>query len=927
MTSHEMDALKIVRDALDSDPGSRSRFIDEQCSGDAQLHDRVHSMLERIGNADLPSEDVDPDDGGVDRERQNDRNELGDALVGSRLGPYRVVERIGRGGMGIVYRGLREGADFAQEVAIKLIRRGYDFDDVHARFLRERRILARLSHPNLARFIDGGVTDEGRPWFALEFVDGQSITSWCDARKLDISARVRIFLKVCVAVQYAHTQLVVHRDLKPGNVLVDARGTVRLLDFGVAGLLVSDPDETDRPTMIGMRQAFTPEYAAPEQFKGEPAGVAADVYALGVILYEMLSGVLPYPIDRRDMAAAERSVRETPPQALINALLRTQVNGSDQQNPTPDGQTPASRLQARCLTPRGYRNLVRGDLSHIVETTLAKEPSRRYATVDALAADLARWLRGLPIRVSGNSFRYRLVKFVARNRVLVAVSTIALIALMAGITGTLWQAQKAFLAAKLAEQNAQRATAARDFLASMLSGASPEQNGGKDMSVRDLLDKASKRVSTELSMQPDLRVAMSTVIGKTYTELAAPEEALAILKQAVVGADQNDAISTTTRGNAHAEYAVALIARSELDQAEQEANTALSLLRREPVGEPLASALDGLATAMYLQGRYAEALNVQREALQTAQMLYGSEGEQYAESLLEMAYFLSAAQQDDAAVDASRQSLAILDRLFPDASNPAVTRALWALGQTLSGANREPEALPYLRRAEVDVVRIYGKDSLKYMRSVQILGVAELGAGDVGAAERHLAVADDMLNRQAPDHPLRSIVLANLGEARLRNGDIGGAALALRPALEMARKTKREDVVDKATILVARTLAAQAELNEAAALLDERLASIRSTKSRFLLPALVARAAIYRQQGQLELATTRLDEAQPLATGSNPDVHIQMLLEQARLADAKQQVGARIDFARQALEVLAEFGIQQAPESKIAQEMVDKRGD
>src|SRR5690606_4609993 len=218
-------SITILRDALDlEDADARDAFVRERCGTDAALFAHVASLLRG-------ADEADDGPGGAS---------TSDPLLGTRLGPFRVVERIGRGGMGVVYRGLREGADFAQQVALKVIRRGFDFDDVHARFLRERRILARLSHPNLARFIDGGIAPGGRPWFALDHVDGESITRWCDTRRLDVRARIRRFLDACAAVQYAHGQLVVHRDLKPANVLVDGTGAVRLLDFGIAGLLGGD---------------------------------------------------------------------------------------------------------------------------------------------------------------------------------------------------------------------------------------------------------------------------------------------------------------------------------------------------------------------------------------------------------------------------------------------------------------------------------------------------------------------------------------------------------------------------------------------------------------------------------------------------------------------------------------------------------------
>ncbi|WP_164483838.1 serine/threonine-protein kinase [Pseudofulvimonas gallinarii] len=246
-------------------------------------------------------------------------------LIGTLLGPFRVIERIGRGGMGVVYRGEREGADFQQEVALKLIRRGFDFDDVQVRFLRERRILARLDHPHLARFIDGGVTEGGRPWFALEFVRGRNIAAWCDEERLTIAARVRLFLDVCAAVQYAHAQLVVHRDLKPDNILIDDNGAVRLLDFGIARLL-GEEEHGLTLTRSGHGYAMTPEYAAPEQFAGQAVGVGADIYALGAVLYTLVAGVPPIALDRGDVLRAGQQVRELSPQTLTAAIARSSAS-------------------------------------------------------------------------------------------------------------------------------------------------------------------------------------------------------------------------------------------------------------------------------------------------------------------------------------------------------------------------------------------------------------------------------------------------------------------------------------------------------------------------------------------------------------------------------------------------------------------------
>ena len=494
-------ALQLLREVLDLDTAAeRERLLVERCTDAPDLAARVRSMLARI--------EAQGDLGGA-------RADAGiDALAGALLGPFRVVERIGRGGMGIVYRAEREDADFAQDVAIKLIRRGFDFDDVQARFLRERRILARLEHPNLARFIDGGVAPDGRPWFALEFVRGEPVTRWCDAHGLDVRARVRLFLDVCAAVQHAHSQLVVHRDLKPANILVDADGRVKLLDFGIAKLVGGDDDAGATLTVAGNRGALTPEYAAPEQFGGEAAGVTTDVYALGVVAYELVTGALPYAIDRQDAVATERTVRLQPPQPLAQAIAR---DGSD---------AAARRLAARAVNLRSWSRQVRGDLARILDKALAKEPGRRYATVQAFADDLQHWLDGRPVRVSGNRAGYRLRKFVGRNRIAVAFAGLSVAAIAAGTGGMVWKTRAATLAAE-------RAEAMQSFVFGLFRGASPMATPERLPSTEDLLAEGAHKAMAGTGVALETRFDMLMTIGRIHLDLRRYSEAIPLLAEAV----------------------------------------------------------------------------------------------------------------------------------------------------------------------------------------------------------------------------------------------------------------------------------------------------------------------------------------------------------------------------------------------------------
>ncbi|MEP6485568.1 MAG: protein kinase [Rudaea sp.] len=542
----EKQALRIVRDALDTDPETRDEFVSQRCGTDNALQQRVSSMLHAIDIAETES----ADDSASAIET--------DPMLGTRLGPYRVVERIGRGGMGIVYRGEREDADFKQEVAIKLIRRGFDFDDVQARFLRERRILARLTHPNLARFIDGGMSAAGRPWFALEFVRGLSIVRWCDEHRLDLRARVRLFLDVCAAVAHAHSQLVVHRDLKPGNVLVDQSGSVRLLDFGIARLLEGDDEVPATLTTLGRRYAMTPEYAAPEQFAGEAVGVGADVYSLGVILYEMIAGVLPYPIVRGELASIEATVRSEPPQALTQAIHRF---GDDTQT-----------LAARGSNLRAFRNEVRGDLTRIVFKALEKEPARRYTSVDAFADDLSRWLAGAPVRISGNRWTYRFEKFVKRNVAAVTIATILLCGLIAATAFALYSAQQERAQRDAALDEAGRANAVREYVMLMFGDAAQRQNASK-LTARDVLKQGADEIFERFKDKPQAGQETALSLGELYMQIGDVEGALPLFEKLLAwpGIEQNPSVLASAKYDvAQIEYArgKAPHARELLDQAQ-----------------------------------------------------------------------------------------------------------------------------------------------------------------------------------------------------------------------------------------------------------------------------------------------------------------------------------------------------------------------
>jgi serine/threonine-protein kinase len=742
--SADLAVLRILREALDAEPEDRDAFVAGRCKGDASLQARVIALLDRTRDAD-------------DETDARHAADAADPLTGARVGPFRIVERVGRGGMGVVYRATREG-DFEHEVAIKLIRRGFDFDDIRARFLRERRILARLSHPNLARFIDGGVAPDGRPWFALEFVRGAAITRWCDAKGLDVRARIALFIDVCAAVQHAHTQLVVHRDLKPGNVLVDDAGVPRLLDFGVAGLLADDSEPGSDPTTIASRHALTPEYAAPEQFAGSHAGVASDVYALGVILYELVAGALPYALDRVDAA---RAVRETPPQPLASAIARDGDNAMQ------------ARLAARRTNLRAYRALVRGDLSRIVEKALAKEPERRYATAQAFADDLSRWLAGAPVRVSGDGIGYRLGKFVRRNRIAVGVAAALVIALVAASAWALRSAwsEKRQRDAALAE--VARSNAIVDYVMLMFRDAGQRKDAGS-VSARDVLRSGASQIATRFSSEPETGQRVALKLAGLYARLGDTEGATPLLEQVLAwpGIEKNPETKADAEGQlAEVEYYRShvprarallddarsfwsadasryarqlnetLITRSQIERAEGHADVAIATLermigeRRALVGAPdytLGLALVTLSVSLIQAGRYDDAAKRAGEAID----VYRELGEENSSAAL-----AALSNRGTAAMNAGR--LADAERDLRDAiarrrelygPSPEVAQAENNLALTLEEMGRANEAVPLLEDGLAMAVE-HGGETSRYALPLRAnLAEAYVAAGRIDEA-------------------------------------------------------------------------------------------------------------------------------------------------------------------------------------------------
>ena len=634
---------------------------------------------------------------------------------GERVGPWHVLREIGRGGMGAVYLVERADGAYEQQAALKRLARA-EADGVR-RFEQERQILAGLDHPGIARLLDGGMADDGTPYLVMEYVQGMPITRWADAHELDARARVTLFLQVCEAVSHAHRHLVVHRDLKPSNVLVaqadDGQPVVKLLDFGIARLLQDSDAASDAlRTRTGL-PLLTPEYAAPEQVTGAPITTATDVYALGVLLYELLAGQRPYTIARPTLSQIVEMVVDTRPAV-----------------PSLAAATP---VRSRAL---------RGDLDTVVMKALDKDPARRYPAADALAADLRRHLTGLPVEARAPTAAYRAVRFVQRHRGGVAAAALLVVALVGGTLATLWQAREARTAAAESEATA-------DFLAGLLGAADPLAADRRDtLRVADLLDEGTARVRTELADQPRLQGRLLHVLGRTYRSVERWGESTPLLQEAValyresgappaqLSAALGDlALSISALGDHDAALPVALdgLAQAHASgdahrilDAERAAGhvsllvrgspgadsllaAALARARRlyGPDAQPVAEAQQAVGISYTNRGDGATAATHLRAAIETATRAMGPEHPMLIGLYHDLAVAHLFAGDPVASEAAERRGLALARRVAPGTNRMALAltghaQALRRLGRLDEAEAELREALPLYRRRPAD---------------------------------------------------------------------------------------------------------------------------------------------------------------------------------------------------------------------------------
>ncbi len=784
MTDWWTQVSEYVERAIDATPEARAALLSDLAARDRALHDEVASLLAAWkaegGRFEKPVAGPLP---GVGPKLRADET----------LGPYRIVREIGHGGMGTVFEARREDDDFRKRVAIKTIAFALSGVDATRRFRRERRILARLEHRNIASLLDGGLLPDGSPWFAMEFVEGVPIDQYCDEQALTLAQRLQLFRQVCDAVQMAHQNLVVHRDLKPGNILVTTDGTAKLLDFGIARVLSGDDDVAGTEQTALQGGPYTLAYASPEQVRGDPITTSSDVHALGVVLFRILTGRHPFREGDPSPGELRRRILESP--------------------------TPTASLG--------------GDLDAILGKAMAKDPARRYPSAQQFSEDLRRFLAGEPVVAQPDSAGYRLTKFVRRNRLPVLASGLAIASLIVAVVVSLHQSRMASLERDRARLEAAKANQVTAFVQAMLRSPDPRQ-AGRDVTVSEALAEASLRADSTLGAEPEVLATVKTAIGLSYLSLGRYKDAEPLLRHALtlrqagygssndlaaslhdMGVLHNDrgelapaeslfAQSLTVYRNASpvdssglaqviSDHADLLQYRGDLAGAEAGNREALAIRERlnGRESEPVAASMNNLAVVLGQEGQWALAESLHIQSANLVRRLRGSDHPDVAAGLTSAAF---AVQMQGRLADAEslyRAALEIREKVLGP-GHPETARTHMNLGWLLHDAGRCTEALDEASRVLAQRSD-FGDEHPAIASTLTMKGECLLELGRLAQGEAVLRDALTIRERALPSgHWLIAASRSSLGEALILRGRYAEAGKILQSALDVLKKERGE---------------------------------------------------------------------------------------------------------------------------------------
>ncbi|MFN8573263.1 MAG: serine/threonine-protein kinase [Gemmatimonadaceae bacterium] len=736
--------------AIELPEDERDAWLTATCGSDTELRERVQALVAEDARSDSL---LDRNLANVASEILNDR---APDLPRERFGPYRISRILGEGGMGVVYLGERD--DLSAVAAIKILRDAWLSPARRERFTAEQRTLAQLTHPSIARLYHADSLPDGTPWFAMEYVEGVPLTTYCRERNLDVRERLRLFRVVCEAVQYAHQHLIVHRDLKPSNILVRHDGSVVLLDFGIAKQIEEGERRADA-TRTGMR-FMTPAYAAPEQLRGEHTGIHTDVYSLGVVLYEVLTGQLPHDVSDKTPAEAELVVLQATPERPSLAAKRNHAGAP---------LTRDSSWQ---------------DLDVLCLTAMHKDGERRYRTADALIRDIDHFLRGEPLEARPDSFGYRAGKFVRRNTGRLAIAG-AVLALVIGLT--------AFYTVRLASardaalQEAARTQRIQRFLSNLFEGGDEAAGPSESLRVITLVDRG-RHEAASLSTEPAVQAELYATLGGIYRELGNLERADTLLglslsqRRRVLGPEHADVVRSL------GDIALLRAAQARLDDAEASARQAVTLARKifPPDHPDLAIALSTLGLVLENKGSYQESITVLQEAA-AIQRARSAESPELNETMTELAnsnFYLGNYQ----VADSLNHVLLAMSRSLFGPRHPHVADDLINIGAVQNELGNQVEAQKYYREALGIIRGWYGDDHPETASAESMLARQAIFLGRFGEADTLLHDALRIEERvYGPVHPRVASTVNEVARLAQQRGQIDAAVAGFTRMLSIYR--------------------------------------------------------------------------------------------------------------------------------------------
>jgi eukaryotic-like serine/threonine-protein kinase len=860
---------EVFNTALTRKGNERDEYLKKECGTDEEL---MNEVLALINAYDQP--------GAFDRSLEQLKTAAisqmdNTGILGKQIGPYRIVDELGYGGMGIVFRAERTDGEFEQKVALKLLRTGFTSDEQIRRFRIERQILATLTHEYIARLYDGGITNDGQPYFVMEYVEGLPIDEYCNTHNLNIPERLRLFLNVCDAVQFAHRKLIVHRDLKPSNILVTNEGTVKLLDFGIAKVLNAGEmfGESKQETQTGLLP-LTPAYASPEQVLGEPITTSSDIYQLGIILYELLTGVRPYEVTGRTPGEIERIICDEEPTKPSTVLTKRDSSSVSRLRRTASGQ---------------LHHLLRGELDTIVMMLLHKEPDRRYNSAEQLAADIKRYLGGKPVSAYPDSWIYRTRKFVRRHGLTVAaVSIIILLLIGYGITIT-WHSQRTQLAFEQAQREAEKAEQVTSFLMGMFEANDPAEALGDTITARVLLERGIEQAE-QLDDRPALQAQMFDIVGQVYGRLGAYDRAIDLLRHAID--IRNDHYGEMDDETAITKVHLANNIRKtgDYDTASEILEKALAIQRTvlEPDHRDIGFTLSILGGVRMAQGKLEDSEKLLRDALTIQRNEYDGDNPDIAETLNILGLLLDQKGKTDDAIPYMQEAVRIRRNLF-NADDPRLAMSVnnLAMLYRMSGAYQDAE--PLYREALEIKRHIFSEEHPSIAVTLNGLGLVLQDLGRTEEAEPYLREALSIRRQAFGDvHPRVAGSLNNLGNLIEDQGNLDEAAIYLREAREMFRTTVGEShpFVAYPTLGLSRILMKQNKPHEAEPYIREAL-SIREES----LPASHWKNAESKAYlGRCLTLLGRFDEAETLLTEGYEMLHAELGLENTTTRRVRQWI-------------------------------------